>query len=147
MKTIALATALALASAVSLSTTAAEATPPMPESMIEVFNIVPGKHEQFLEKLAHVEAISERLGLPKNDLYIHDGGASWDFILIKRKGQDKAKFAELIRILRAEGYPGGPDYFFESRKVFASHEDTSALGPTTATEYLGTRIKKPDTKD
>lgn len=145
MKPIALAIALAAAP---LFASAAEPAPTisLPMSTVEVFHIVPGKHEAFLKKLAHVEAISARLGLPKNELYIHDSGASWDFILIKRKGQDKEKFAELIRTLRAEGYPGGPDYFFESRKVFASHEDTSALGPTTATEYLGTRIK-PDTKD
>lgn len=121
-----------------------QAPKPLPMSTVEVFHIVPGKHESFLTKLAHVEAISAGLGLPKNDLYIHDSGASWDFILIKSKGQDKQKWAELVRILRSEGYPGGPDYFFESRKVFASHEDTSAIGPTTAMEYLGTRIKRAE---
>lgn len=147
MKSIAL--AIALVFAVPCLAHAAEptaASKPLPMSTIEIFRIAPGQHEAFLESVAHVERISKDLGLPLNELYVHDSGASWDFVLIKRQGMDDKKWAELIKILRSEGYPGGPDYFFWSRKMFASHEDTSAIGPTTATEYLGTRIT-PAKKD
>lgn len=115
---------------------------PLPKSSIEVFHIAPGQHENFLKTLAQVEAFSRQVGLEDNELYIHDSGASWDFILVKRHGQDPKKYAALVELMRKANMPSGPDYFFESRKMFASHEDTEALGPTTATDYLATRKPK-----
>lgn len=148
MKSIALALALALA--VPLANAAETPAPKeLPKSTIEVFRIAPGQHEEFLNSIAHAERVAKRLGIQLDDLYIHDGGASWDFILVKRHGTDPAKWDEMIRILRSEGYPGGVDYFLWSRKMFAHHEDTTAIGPTTATEYLSTRLKpvKPAKQD
>lgn len=123
---------------------AAEPAPPeeMPKSTIEVFHIVPGQHENFLNKLAETEAAARAAGLADNELYIHEQGGSWDFILIKRHGQDPQKYQAFVKSLRDAGFPSGPDYFFESRKMYASHEDTEALGPTTATDYLATRKKQ-----
>jgi hypothetical protein len=139
MKSLLLATVLAVVT----TTQAAEpASTPLPVSSIEVFRIAPGQHENFLKTLQQVEAASQEVGLKPKQLFVHDSGASWDFILIQSEKQDPEKVAALFKLLKERGFPSGPDYFFESRKQFAWHEDTSALGPTTATDYLATR-KKP----
>lgn len=141
MKSLAV-TALIIAGSVSQALAAEPAAKPIPKSSIEVFHIAPGQHENFLKTLMQVEALSKEVGLEPNDLYIHDSGASWDFIIIKREGQDPQRIAALFKKLQEAGFPSGPDYFFESRKTFASHEDTQALGPTTATAYMATRKQK-----
>lgn len=138
MKLIIPAAALIFSSAV-MAQAAEPVTAPIPKSSVEVFHIVPGQHEAFLNMLARIEAACLSVGLEPSQLYIHDSGASWDFILIKRENQDPQKIVALFEILHKEGFRSGPDYFFESRKMFTSHEDTSALGLTTATDYLATR--------
>ena len=118
------------------------ASAPIPKASIEVFHIAPGQHEAFLKMLMQIEELSVQVGLEPSQLYIHDSGASWDFILIKPQNQDEKKMAALFQKLSEANLPSGPDYFFESRKMFSSHEDTVALGPTTATAYMATRRKK-----
>ena len=114
----------------------------LPESSVEIFRIAPGQHEAFLKLLADTEAAKSQVGMQPDQLYIHQDGASWDFVLIKAKGQDPAKWKQVSDILHAKGHPSGPDYFFMIRKMIAEHTDTSAIGPTTATAYLATRKTK-----
>jgi hypothetical protein len=118
---------------------AAAAAAPLPESAIEIFRIAPGQHESFLKMLAETEAAMAQAGLQPDQLYIHEDGASWDFILVKIKGQDPKKWQAAADILHKQGHPSGPDYFFTIRKMIAEHTDTTAIGPTTATAYLATR--------
>lgn len=142
MKSILLTLALVTAGA-SLAQAADDAAPaPLPTSTIEIFHIVPGQHEAFINMLIQLDKAADAVGLKPNQLYIHEHGGSWDFILVKPHGQDPKKYAAMSELLRKEGFPSGPDYFFESRKIYASHEDTDALGPTTAAAYLATRKKK-----
>jgi hypothetical protein len=115
---------------------------PLPESAIEIFRIAPGQHESFLKMLAETEAAMAQAGLQPDQLYIHEDGANWDFILVKAKGQDEKKWKVASDILRKQGHPTGPDYFFTIRKMIAEHTDTTAIGPTTATAYLATRKTK-----
>ena len=114
----------------------------LPESAGEIFRIAPGQHEAFLKLIADTEAAKVQVGMQPDQLYIHEDGASWDFILIKAKGQDPAKWKQVSDILHAKGHPSGPDYFFMIRKMIAEHTDTTAIGPTTATAYLATRKTK-----
>ena len=114
----------------------------LPESAAEIFRIAPGQHEAFLKLIADTEAAKVKVGMQPDQLYIHEDGASWDFILIKAKGQDPAKWKQVEDILHAQGHPSGPDYFFMIRKMIAEHTDTTAIGPTTATAYLATRKTK-----
>jgi hypothetical protein len=111
----------------------------LPESSVEIFRIAPGQHEAFLKLLAETESVMAQVGLPPNQLYIHEDGANWDFVLIKQVGQDKAKWKIASEMLHKMGQPSGPDYFFNIRKMIADHTDTTAIGPTSATAYLGTR--------
>jgi hypothetical protein len=114
----------------------------LPESAVEIFRIAPGQHEAFLELIKATEAAKAQVGMQQDQLYIHEDGASWDFILIKAKGQDPAKWKQVEDILHAQGHPSGPDYFFMIRKMIAEHTDTTSIGPTTATAYLATRKTK-----
>lgn len=100
----------------------------MPTSTIEALHIAPGQHEAFPKMLAHAGLTAARLGPQPDQRYVHGSGASWDFALIKPHDQDSRKWEELLGILHSEGYPSGPDYSFESRKMFRMHEDTEALG-------------------
>jgi hypothetical protein len=113
---------------------------PLPESSVEIFRIAPGQHENFLKMLADTEAAMAEVGLPPSQLYIHEDGASWDFILVKPHGLDEKKWKLVAQKLRQTGHPTGPDYFFTIRKMIAEHTDTTAIGPTTATAYLATRV-------
>lgn len=119
-------------------------TPDIPRSIIEVFHIAPGQHEAFLERIAQQERAAKAVGLDPGDLYIHEAGASWDFVLVKPLGQDDGKWEQMMEILHDEGYPSGPDFFFEFRRMYTSHEDTYVLGPTRATDYLATRDEAAD---
>jgi hypothetical protein len=112
---------------------------PLPESSVEIFRIAPGQHENFLKMLAETEAVMAEVGLPPTQLYIHEDGASWDFILVKPHAQDEKKWKLASELLRKKGHPTGPDYFFTIRKMIAEHTDTTAIGPTSAAEYLATR--------
>jgi hypothetical protein len=129
------------AALIGLSQTCGLAAEPasLPESSVEIFRIAPGQHENFLKMLAETEAVMAEVGLPPSQLYIHEDGASWDFILVKPHGQDEKKWKLAAEKLRQQGHPTGPDYFFTIRKMIAEHTDTTAIGPTTATAYLATR--------
>jgi hypothetical protein len=111
----------------------------LPESSVEIFRIAPGQHENFLKMLAETDAVMTEVGLPPSQLYIHEDGASWDFILVKPHGLDEKKWKLAAEKLRQSGHPTGPDYFFTIRKMIAEHTDTTAIGPTTAAAYLATR--------
>jgi hypothetical protein len=140
MKSILLAVA-----ALSLAATLAHAEEPkpLPESSVEIFRIAPGQHENFLKLLAQTEVAMKQAGLEMPQLFIHQDGGSWDFILVKPHGLDEKKWQIANDILHKQGMPTGPDYFFMIRKMIAEHTDTQAYGPTTATAYLGSR-KSPN---
>jgi hypothetical protein len=128
-----------LAAALSQTVAYAADPAPLPESSVEIFRIAPGQHENFLKMLAQTEAAMAEVGLPQSQLYIHEDGASWDFILVKPHGLDEKKWKLVADKLHKQGAPTGPDYFFTIRKMIAEHTDTTAIGPTTATAYLATR--------
>src|ERR1700704_1479381 len=89
----------------------------LPESSVEIFRIAPGQHENFLKMLAETDAVMTEVGLPPSQLYIHEDGASWDFILVKPHGLDEKKWKLAAEKLRQSGHPTGPDYFFTIRKM------------------------------
>ena len=115
---------------------------PLPESSVEIFRIAPGQHENFLKMLAQTEAAMTQAGLELPQLFIHQDGGSWDFVLVKPRALDEKKWAVAADILHKQGAPTGPDYFFNIRTMIAEHTDTMAYGPTSATAYLATRKPK-----
>ena len=110
-KLIALA-GLALAS----SAVAQNAVPPdMPEvqdMLIEIYRIAPGKHRAFLEAVASYDEVNRLAGLPARQLFVHQNGADWDFLLLQPAHTPDDKRDALDAAWDQLGLPSGPDFFF-----------------------------------
>jgi hypothetical protein len=112
-----------------------------PKSQVEIYRIAPGQHEAFLSFIAKADEVNRQAGLPPRQLYVHSDGEGWDFMLIQPAEIPKDKSAAFDAAWDKSGLPSGADFFFEIRKYVAEHSDTVAKGPTTAAEFLASRIK------
>jgi len=110
--------------------------------VVEIYRIAPGQHTAFLEAIAKFDQANKMAGLPPRQLYVHQDGASWDFMLIQPADTPDDKKAALGEAWEKLGLPSGADFFLSFRQFIASHEDTFVSGPTTAADYLATRKKK-----
>ncbi len=112
------------------------------ESQIEIYRIAPGQHEAFLKFIALCDQANKEAGMAPRQLYVHQDGTSWDFILIQplhnTPEQNKAWFAAATRL----GIPHGGNFFLAIRTFIAEHSDTAADGPTTAADWLDQLQKK-----
>jgi hypothetical protein len=112
------------------------AAPPPVRKLVEIYRIAPGKHEEFLRFVAFLDEINIKAGLPARDLYIHNDGDSWDFIIIQPAATPPDKSAALAKAWEESGAPSGADFFLKIREFIAEHTDSFATGPTTASDYL-----------
>jgi hypothetical protein len=108
-----------------------------PTMQVEIYRIAPGQHVAFLKLIALYDQGNEAAGLPPRQLYVHQDGADWDFLIIQPNDdwtdEQRAKFkAALTRL----GAPQGAQFFIEIRKLMAEHTDTVVSGPTTAADWL-----------
>jgi len=106
-----------------------------PEATISIYHAAPGQQVALLKWLARQDRIAAAAGNPTAQLYVHQDGADWDYVLIQpetTKAQDDAYDAAAKRL----GIDVGPRSGIEFRKHIISHSDTSARGPTTAAAYL-----------
>jgi len=113
-----------------------------PRMLVEIYHIAPGQHTAFLEAIAKYDEANRIAGLPPRQLYVHDDGASWDFMLIQPAETPADKAAALKAAWEKLGLPTGADFFLSFRQYLASHEDTFVTGPTTAADFLASRKKK-----
>lgn len=107
---------------------------------ISIYRAAPGHQEALLTWFAKQEEIARSAGVPASVLYVHQDGASWDYLLIApntTKEQDAALDAAAAKM----GAPSGPKAGLELRKHIAEHTDTIVAGPMTATEWLR-RVKQ-----
>ena len=107
-----------------------------PQSMVEIYRIAPGEHEAFLRFIARCDEANRLAGLPPRALYVHSDGADWDFLLIQPAKTPPARQAALDAAWKKLGLPEGANFFLAFRKFVAEHSDTTAVGPTTAADYL-----------
>ena len=114
----------------------ADSAPQPSRKMVEIYRIAPGKHEEFLRFVAFLDEINVKAGLPARDLYVHNDGAGWDFIIIQPASTPPEKSAALDQAWEDAGAPSGADFFLRIREFIAEHSDTIATGPTTAGAYL-----------
>jgi hypothetical protein len=137
VKTLIATAAAGLALALAAASPALAQTAPKPSRMaVEIYRIAPGQQEAFLRLIALYDQANHAAGLPPRQLYVHQDGADWDFLIIQPEDttpeQDRLVDAELKRL----GAPQGAKFFLEIRKFIASHTDTMASGPTTAADWL-----------
>jgi hypothetical protein len=103
---------------------------------IEIYRIAPGQQEAFLKFIALCDQVNIAAGVAPRQLYVHQDGASWDFLLIQPEDYTPEQDAALRAAGQKLGLPTGANFFFEIRRYIAEHTDTAALGPTTAADYL-----------
>ena len=127
----------ALALAAPVAGMAQEAPAPAPKTMlVEIYRIAPGQHENFMKLIAQFHEANRRAGLPPRQLYVHQDGASWDFMFIQPADVPDDRLAALREAHKALGTPSGPDFFTKIRSFVAEHSDTFASGPTSAADWL-----------
>ncbi len=116
-------------------TSAALAQDSTPHSDVQIYRAAPGHQVALLKFLAQQEEAAKAAGLPPSQLYVHQSGASWDYVLISphtTDAQDKAIDAASLKL----GVPTGPKMGIEFRQHVAEHSDTIAAGPVTVAEWL-----------
>lgn len=126
--------ALVLGGAALASPIAAQSAEPN-HSIVSTYRAAPGHQVALLKWFAEQDAISKAAGLPAAQLYVHQQGASWDFILIQpetTKAQDDAIDAAAKRMNLAVG----PKVGLELRQHISEHTDTLSVGPISAADWL-----------
>lgn len=116
----------------------AGASPAMAESqdmLVEIYRITPGMHEEFLRHLALLDQANAEAGLPPRQLFVHQDGASWDFMLLQPAHHTDEQSAKLDAAFKKLGIPQGAKFFVNFRRFIAEHTDTF-VEATTAAEYL-----------
>ncbi len=103
---------------------------------IEIYRIAPGQHAAFVRFIALCDEANARAGLPPRQLYVHQDGASWDFMLIQPDEVTPEQSKALDAAYKALKIPQGGKFFVHIRQFIVEHTDTVATGPTTAAEWL-----------
>ncbi|HWJ06022.1 MAG TPA: hypothetical protein VNS57_09575 [Steroidobacteraceae bacterium] len=115
---------------------AARAAEPPSRKLVEIYRIAPGRHLEFLQMIAKFDEASKAAGIPPRDLYVHQDGADWDFLLIQDAEHTDEQSAKLGEAMTRLGLPRGAHFFIEFRRNVAEHSDTFVEGPTTAGAWL-----------
>ena len=109
----------------------------VPTMQVELYRIAPGQHVAFLKLIALYDQANVEAGLPPRQLFVHQDGADWDFLILQSAedwtDQQRTKFRAALTKL---GAPQGAKFFIEIRKLMAEHTDTTVKGPTTAADWL-----------
>ena len=106
-----------------------------PTAIVSIYHAAPGQQVALLKWIARQDQVAASAGTPAAQLYVHQDGADWDYVLIQpstTKAQDDAFEAAAKKL----GIDVGPRSGIEFRKHITSHSDTVARGPTTAAAYL-----------
>jgi hypothetical protein len=116
-------------------TTEARAQDDRPSVTIGIHRVAPGQHVAFLEWMAAQEAVAREAGAPASQLYVHQEGDAWDYIIIAPEVSDEMS-DRIDEVARQRGLKTGFQGGLEFRRYIAHHTDTEAWGPTTAQEVL-----------
>jgi hypothetical protein len=105
------------------------------DMVVEIYRVAPGKHEEFLRQIALYDQANAEAGLPPRQLFVHQGGASWDFMILQGAHHTDEESAKLDAAFRKLGIPQGAKFFVNFRTLIAEHTDTN-VEATTAADYL-----------
>jgi hypothetical protein len=107
---------------------------------ISIYRVAPGRHLDLLKWLAAREDVAKEAGVAATQLYAHNDGDSWDYLLIwpiTTPDQDR----KLDEIAARKGLKIGFAASLEFRQMLSSHTDTFASGPMTAAELVAAAEK------
>jgi hypothetical protein len=119
-----------------LAVGAGAATAADQRSLVEIYRIAPGQHAAFLRFIALCDQANNQAGLPPRQLYVHQDGGGWDFIIIQPASVTDEQGKALDAAFKKLGIPQGGKFFVKIREFIAEHSDTFATGPTTAADWL-----------
>ncbi|MEX2149714.1 MAG: hypothetical protein WD793_05840 [Steroidobacteraceae bacterium] len=105
------------------------------DMVVEIYRVAPGKHEEFLRQIALYDQANAEAGLPPRQLFVHQGGASWDFLILQPAHHTDEESAKLDTAFKKLGIPQGAKFFVNFRQLIAEHTDTN-VEATTAADYL-----------
>lgn len=105
------------------------------DMVVEIYRVAPGKHKEFLLQIALYDQANAEAGLPPRQLFVHQGGASWDFLILQPAHHTDEESAKLDAAFKKLGIPQGANFFVAFRELIAEHTDTN-VEATTAADYL-----------
>lgn len=105
------------------------------DMVVEIYRVAPGRHAEFLRQIALFDQANAEAGLPPRQLFVHQGGAAWDFLILQPAHHTDEESAKLDAAFRKLGIPQGAKFFVSFRQLIAEHTDTN-VEATTAAEYL-----------
>jgi len=120
---------------VSAVLSAAPALADSKDMVIEIYRIAPGKHAEFVRQIALFDQANAEAGLPPRQFFVHQGGASWDFLILQPAHHTDEESAKLDAAFKKLGIPQGAKFFVSFRELLLEHTDTN-VEATTAAEYL-----------
>ena len=132
---------ITLASVLPLVPLAAVAQQAPQRAIVSIYRVAPGKQLAYLKWMAARDAVDKEAGVPATQWYAHMDGDSWDYIAVAPYVDD-ATSDRLDGIARKRGLKAGPAAGLELREYMASHTDTIAAGPMTASEMVS-RVSAP----
>lgn len=103
--------------------------------MISIYRGAPGQQVALLKWLARQDEIAQAAKVPPGQLYVHQDGASWDFLVIG-PAPTPQEDAAVEAAAKKMGATAGPMTGIELRRYISEHTDTVAAGPTTAADWL-----------
>jgi hypothetical protein len=125
----------AAAAACALATPMSVSAQSVPGATVTLYRAAPGHQVMLLQWLANQERAATAAGVPASQLYVHQNGDAWDYLLIApdlTDAQDDAVEAAAKKL----GIPTGPGVGIELRKHVAWHTDTLVAGPSSVADYL-----------
>lgn len=103
--------------------------------IISIYRGAPGQQVALLKWLARQDEIARTANVPASQLYVHQDGASWDFLVIG-PAPTPQEDAAVEAAAKKMGATSGPMTGIELRRYISEHSDTIAAGPTTAADWL-----------
>ena len=103
--------------------------------IISIYRGAPGQQVALLKWLARQDEIARTANVPAGQLYVHQDGASWDFLVIG-PAPTPQEDAAVEAAAKKMGATAGPMTGIELRRYISEHSDTVAAGPTTAADWL-----------
>jgi hypothetical protein len=105
------------------------------EVIITIVNVQTGKQLDYIRYQVQQEAIDKEAGVPITQWYVHENGASWDYVSIRpvlTPEQEK----KVDEVSKQKGVPSGFKAGLKFRTFISSHSDTFARGPMSMSELL-----------
>lgn len=103
--------------------------------LVSIYHVAPGKHLDFLKWMAAQEAVAKEAGVDSGKWYAHANGDSWDYVVIGSITTDEQD-SKIEELSKKKGLATGFKASLEFRQYMASHSDTYAIGPTSATALV-----------